>query len=509
MYPKLSMRNLNIKASLATTLPSKHNVKNTLKFLISYQGKALILRDKKKLAQWTKSQMLELGPTFIKIGQFVSTRSDIFDQEMIEELQTLQDKAPSFSIDEAKNIISEELGCPFEEVFSDFDSVPLASASISQVHRAKLRSNGNEVVVKVQRPYIANYFDRDFTTLKMIFSYLEIFNSRSVQDSKMLLDDCYRYMYEELSFENEVQNLQKFAEILKDNSEIIVPKVYPQHSSSKIITMEYIPSKKIGRMEGVDRSSLASVLMECFIKQILEHGIIHADPHPGNIGITDSGKLVLYDFGQVTRLDEVFVKSVKPLLFSVYERDIESVTEIMIKTQAIILTKPLDKKVLKGFIGQIIQYFEKVDFKEFQLSMINSDFDDMELPFKINSKLIMVFRSLSLLEGICKDLDPSFSYFKVINALMSDVFFDMDYIDHRARKDLFSLFEINPNEQMETFQTSMEETNKKNLKKMNTTISQYKNIVTVLMLVNVWDFHDLPKSLVFTSGFIFLMLKVI
>ena len=121
----------------------------------------------------------------------------------------------------------------------------------------------------------------------------------------------------------------------------------------------------------------------------------------------------------------------------------------------------------------------------------------------------MVFRSLSLLEGICKELDPEFTYFKVINMLVGDVFMDMDYIDHRARKDLFSLFEVTPNEQMETLQNTFEEKNKKYVKKMNTAMTQYKYIVSVLVLLNLWDFYDLPKSVFLTSGFLFLMLKVI
>lgn len=490
------------RPSLESPFPGKQNVTNTLRFLFTFQLKGLMVRNKRELAQWTKDQLFDLGPTFIKMGQFVSSRSDIFDKEFIEELQTLQDKAPVFSANDAKHIISSELGRSFTRVYDGFNDEPLASASISQVHRAKLRKNDSEIVIKVQRPYIGNFFDRDFTTMNMIFAFLGMFNSRYIQDSKLLLDDCYKYMYDELSFRNEVENLLQFAEILESNSAIMVPKVYPELSTSKVITMEYVPSKKIGKLEGVDRSFLASVLMECFIKQIIEHGIIHADPHPGNIGITSDGKLVLYDFGQVTRLDESFVKNVKPLLFAVYERDVDAVWEILVKTKSILITTKVDKKQLRGFVGKIIQYFENVDFKEFQLSMINSDFDDMELPFKINSKLIMVFRSLSLLEGICKDLDPEFSYYKVINMLMSDVFFDMDYLDHRARKDLSSLFEIAPNEQMETFQTSIEESNRKQNKSINSTLQQYKKIMFALMILNVWDLNDIPKSIFLTVGFL-------
>jgi predicted unusual protein kinase regulating ubiquinone biosynthesis (AarF/ABC1/UbiB family) len=495
---------------LLSVSPKKQNVKNTVQFLLSYQFRFATMRNKGNLAKWAKAELSELGPTFIKMGQFVSTRSDIFDKEVIDEMQTLQDRASPFPAEDARLIISKELGMPYDEIFTDFQDVPVASASISQVHRAKLVTNGKEVVIKVQRPFISDYFDRDFTTMRMLFNLAGVVDSRSIQDSKMLLDDCYKYMYEELAFEKEVANLQKFQEILSNNTEIMVPRVYPEYSSSKIITMSYVPSDKIGSLAGVDRSLLASVLMECFIKQILEHGVIHADPHPGNIGLTKEGKIVLYDFGQVTTLEDKFVKSVKPLLFSLYEKDVDSVASIMIETGSIILTKTVDKRSLRDFIGKIVQYFEKVDFKEFQLSMINSDFDEMDFPFKINSKLIMVFRSLSLLEGICKDLDPEFSYFKVINMLMSDFFLDMDYLDHRARKDVKSLFEApaNPKADIESLQTNLEASNRKQTRNMNSTLQQYQKAMFALVLMNVWDFENIPKSMAIASGFIFLLLKL-
>jgi predicted unusual protein kinase regulating ubiquinone biosynthesis (AarF/ABC1/UbiB family) len=488
--------------------PQKNNVINTVKFLISYQVKNIVKTPPGELALWTKDKLIELGPTFIKIGQFVSTRSDIFDKEVIKELKSLQDKAPPFPAKIAKEIISKELGRDYKEVFEEFIDEPLASASISQVHRATLKSNKKEVVIKVQRPYIEDYFARDFTTLNYIFAVAGTFNDRSINDSKVLLDDCYKYLYEELSFENEIENIKIFNTLLQSNTEIIVPKAIPKYSTSKIITMEYIPSKKIGSTKGVNTDLLSSMLMECFMKQILDNGIIHSDPHPGNIGLTPDGKIVLYDFGQVTKLDEVFTKSMKTLLFSVYERDVDAVTEILLKSKAIILTRPMEKTTIKNLIEQVIKYFETVDFKEFQLSMIESDLG-MDLPFRINPKLIMVFRSLSLLEGICKDLDPTFSYFKVIDMLMKDVFLDMDYIDHRARKDLFALFDTNTsNTQMETIQNTIDQNNKKYMKNMNSTLKEYQKILVLLVLFNVWDFENLPKSIGIIGAFIYLILKV-
>jgi predicted unusual protein kinase regulating ubiquinone biosynthesis (AarF/ABC1/UbiB family) len=500
-----------LKCSVSTSiptykLPEKKNVKNTVKFLIDYQIKAFTIKDKTEVAKWTKDRLLELGPTFIKIGQFVSTRADIFDKELIEELKTLQDRTPPFPAYMAKEIITSELGKPYDEVFIDFIDRPIASASISQVHKAKLRSNNKDVVIKVQRPYIREYFDRDFTTLQTIFSFASVFNNRSINDSKLLLDDCYKYLYEELSFENEVGNLRLFHKILKVNTEIVIPRSYRRYCTSKVITMEYIPSKKIATMKGgQNREILSSVLMECFMKQILDYGIIHSDPHPGNVGLTTDGKIVLYDFGQVTKLDDSFAKNVKFLLFAVSERDSEAISDLLIKTKSIVLTRPMNKGELKGFVDEIIKYFETLDFKEFQLSMIDSDFG-MDLPFKLNSKIFMMFRALSILEGICKELDPNFSYFRVIDVLMRDVFLDMDYIEHRVRKDLLSLFDNNS--KIENIQNSIDASNKKYMKNMNNVLKEYQKIFVLLVLFNVWDFENVSKSIALICAFIYLIIKV-
>jgi predicted unusual protein kinase regulating ubiquinone biosynthesis (AarF/ABC1/UbiB family) len=493
------------KPTNVPVVPQKSNVQNTLKFLLNYKWRSSTTKDKTEVAKWTKAQLIDLGPTFIKIGQFISTRSDIFDKEMINELKTLQDKTPVFSTEVVKNIISEELGRPYTEVYADFDDTPLASASISQVHRAKLVENGNEVVVKVQRPYIKNYFDRDFTTLKMIMSVGGLSNDRAISDSRMLLDDCYNYLYEELSFKNELSHLKTFREMLKGSSSIVVPRPYSKLSTSRILTMEYVPSVKV--TESASNPELATVLMECFFKQVLEHGIIHADPHPGNIGLTKDGKIVLYDFGQVTTLDSVFIDNVRMLLFAVYEKDVVATTDLLVKSKAIIMTKSLDNKTLQPFIGQVMKYFETLDVKEFQLSMLESDMG-IDLPFKINPNLVMVFRSLSLMEGICKKLDPTFSYYKVINVMMQDTFFDFDYLDHRARKDLGMLFDTKTNSKMESIQTVIEESNNKYNKAIDSAQQKYQKLFILFVAFSVFDIEQLPKSVMMIIGFIYLILNV-
>jgi predicted unusual protein kinase regulating ubiquinone biosynthesis (AarF/ABC1/UbiB family) len=165
----------------------------------------------------------------------------------------------------------------------------------------------------------------------------------------------------------------------------------------------------------------------------------------------------------------------------------------------------MNKGELKGFVDEIIKYFETLDFKEFQLSMIDSDFG-MDLPFKLNSKIFMMFRALSILEGICKELDPNFSYFRVIDVLMRDVFLDMDYIEHRVRKDLLSLFDNNS--KIENIQNSIDASNKKYMKNMNNVLKEYQKIFVLLVLFNVWDFENVSKSIALICAFIYLIIKV-
>lgn len=495
------------KYAAAEGVPAKSNVKNTIKFLGTYKFKSVTQRNKAELAKWTKEQLIELGPTFIKIGQFVSSRSDLFDKAIIDELKNLQDNTPSFPAQVAKDIISEELKRPYNEIFSEFDDVPLASASISQVHRARLAHNNKEVVVKVQRPNIREYFNRDFTTLQRIMSVGTLFNDRSINDTKLLLDDCYKYLYEELSFENEIINLKKFRGIVKNTPNIVVPRPYTKFCSSRVITMEYIPSKKLSMHKVHGRESLAYVLMEFFFKQILEYGVIHADPHPGNIGITEEGKLVLYDFGQVTNLESAFTTHVRSLLFAVYEKDVPATSRLLVDSKAIMLIKALDKKQMHSFVSQVMEYFEHVDVKQFQVSMLETDMG-IELPFKINPNLIMVFRSLTLLEGVCKELDPDFSYYKVINRMMQDVFLDMDYLDHRARKDLSMLLDTSTDSQMKQIQTVIETNNSKNNKTITHTMQRYQQFFTAFMIMTMFDASDLPKSAALIGAFVLLSVKL-
>ena len=481
-------------------LKSFRNVGKTVKFFVNYPIRQTMTKDKTTFGKWLKNELIDMGPSYIKIGQFISSRSDLFDKEISKELRTLQDKAPPFSSKVAKDIIKIELGSECKDLFDMFEDKPIACASISQVHRAKLKGTDEWVVIKIQRPEVRQRFEQDFTTLDTILDVASITKNRTIYDTQILLKSNYEFMLDELSFDKELQNIKKFREMFAGSSAVIIPKPYEQLCTSKVLTMEYVPSNKLARVIGNERrKELAKQLMEVFLRQVIEHGCIHADPHPGNIGITKEGELVLYDFGQVSRLDAELSANLRTLLFSVYDRDVNYITEMLIKSKAIILTDPnADIKGIKKLVKQVLKYFETVDFNEFQLSMIENNEFGFELPFKINPKLIMMFRSLSILEGMCKELDNDFSYFDVINEIVSDVFFDVDYLDHRARKDFIKIFDdISPQPQLEILQENIDKNNKAMSKSLDTSLQDYKVLMIITMCVSALDFEILhvPKVL--------------
>lgn len=458
-YPPRQRRRCAPPAAVdvASSQPPTNSLPKTISFFATLALQRRLIPDARERAKRVKAKLIAMGPTYIKIGQFVSSRPDIFDEDTISELLSLQDNAPMFPSEVAQSIVSSEMGRPFEEVFADFESVPFAAASISQVHRARLKEDGRHVVVKIQRPFIRECFDADFASIRHALDILSVLTfcnlglQRQVHDTKQLVEDCYRYLYSELSFRNEVDNMRMFKRILsKSNAKfrdsIVVPCIIPGHCTDKVITMCNVPSTKLAFDHA--RPEQAVHLMEFFLTTIMEFGVVHADPHPGNMGsVASPTRIVLYDFGQVVKLDPLFVRCMKPLLFAINDQDVPEIGRLLLESRAVLPMRDgkLEIHQLDFLVHNLIVYFRNVDFSRLKVSMANMPLTvdgKNEVNFQINPQLVMVFRSLSLLEGVCKSIDPHFSYFTVIaNLMMKDERIILEAMDHRARKFLVNMID--------------------------------------------------------------------
>lgn len=398
---------------------------------------------RKMLAKWLKEGLLRLGPTFIKIGQQFSTRVDILAQEYVDQLAELQDQVPPFESEVALKIVEEELGAPVGQIFERFDSDPIAAASLGQVHRATLR--GEEVVVKVQRPGLKDLFDIDLKNLRVIAENLQKLDPKSdgaKRDWVAIYDECASVLYQEIDYNKEGANAERFANNFKDLEYVKVPKIYWEFTTPQVLTMEYVPGIKINRIAaldqlGVDKQILAKYAVEAYLEQILRHGFFHADPHPGNIAVDDAngGRLIFYDFGMMGSISPNIREGLLEAFYGVYEKDPDKVLQAMVQMGVLVPTGDMTavrrtaQFFLNSFEGRLaaqraereaavtelgfkkpLTKQEKVEKKKMRLAAIGEDLLSISVdqPFRFPATFTFVVRAFSVLDGIGKGLDPRF-----------------------------------------------------------------------------------------------------
>ena len=265
----------------------------------------------------------ELGPTFIKLGQILSTRADLLPKEVIQELTSLQDSVRPMSEAEVRSQIESGLGRPVASCFASLDPTPLASASIAQVHRART-PEGDEVVVKVQRPNIRAQIETDLDLLYYLARLLEaVVEEVGLYSPTGIVEEFDRAIHEELNFETEAQNLRKFGEINQGRADLVIPKVHDPLSSGTVLTMEYLQGTKITQVEDLEqRQKLARTVVAVCFQQLFEDGLFHGDPHPGNILVLEDGRIGLLDFGLVGRLSPQMKQTLVVLTLAIAPRAI-------------------------------------------------------------------------------------------------------------------------------------------------------------------------------------------
>lgn len=392
---------------------------------------------RKAQAVWIRNTLLDLGPTFIKIGQLFSTRADIFPGEYVEELAKLQDKVPAFSYEQVETIIEQELGKKIPELFESFEPIPLAAASLGQVHKAVLHT-GEAVVVKVQRPGLKKLFEIDLQILKGITRYFQNHPKWGRgRDWLGIYEECCRILWEEIDYLNEGRNADTFRRNFRGYEWVKVPRVYWRYASPKVLTLEYLPGIKISQYEaleaaGLDRKVLARQGAQAYLLQLLNNGFFHADPHPGNIAVGPTGDLIFYDFGMMGRIKSDVREGLMETLFGIAQKDGDRVVQSLINLGAIAPTEDL------GPVRRSIQYmldnFMDQPFENQSVAAISDDLYELAYnqPFRFPATFTFVMRAFSTLEGVGKGLDPEFNFMEVAQPYAMELITNMNGADNNS-----------------------------------------------------------------------------
>jgi predicted unusual protein kinase regulating ubiquinone biosynthesis (AarF/ABC1/UbiB family) len=375
-----------------------------------------------ELGVWTKEYITDLGPTFIKLAQFVSTRKDSLPTEIITQLEYLQDQVPPVPNELIVQTLEAELKENVNTFFSFFDNQPHKTASLGQVHRGVLQS-GVEVAVKIQRPGLKELIVQDIDNISQILNFFDLIGINTGPSAKIIFVEAKEYIISELDYRNEANNAVRFKVI--QNNLLVVPRVYVSKVTEKVLIMEWVPGIKISNISLLQYSNInlqktSKELIRIFIDQIMNYGFFHADPHPGNLAISKTGKIILYDYGLVVNLPKDIQENLENIIKYVLERDTVSLVNLFITLEIIIPTTS-SKQEIAMFFDNIIKYLEK-NSKNFndtsQKELVNKL--SKEKPFLIPISFIFLVKTFGLLEGICKQLDPEFNFIEYLKPYIQD-----------------------------------------------------------------------------------------
>ncbi len=386
---------------------------------------------RKTQAVWIRNTLLDLGPTFIKVGQLFSTRADIFPGEYVEELAKLQDKVPAFSYEQVEAIVEKELGKKIPELFDNFEPIPLAAASLGQVHKAVLHT-GESVVVKVQRPGLKKLFEIDLQILKGITRYFQNHPKWGRgRDWLGIYEECCRILWEEIDYLNEGRNADTFRRNFRGYDWVNVPRIYWRYATSRVLTLEYLPGIKISQYEaleaaGLDRKAIARQGAQAYLLQLLNSGFFHADPHPGNIAVSANGALIFYDFGMMGRIKSNIREGLMETLFGIAQKNGDRVVQSLIDLGAIAPTD--DMGPVRRSVQYMLDHFMDKPFENQSVAAISDDLYEIAYnqPFRFPATFTFVMRAFSTLEGVGKGLDPEFNFMEVAKPYAMQLMTDMN-----------------------------------------------------------------------------------
>ena len=404
-------------------LPSVLALRRDRKIWINQKKNEMDLEQFRKNARRALNTFISLGPVYIKLGQWLSSRADILPQPYLEELAKLQDSVPVVPFAQVKPIIEKDLG-PIDSRFDKIDTNSISGASIGQVYRGSV--SGQQVVVKVKRPGIEKMVEQDLRVLKKVLPLALRFVDPNLRYSaKAMLSQFIETVYEEMDYTIESQNLKKIKDDMKGSRQVIVPSVFDDLSSKNVLTMEYLPGIKVTDIQaldekGIDREQLVINIHKVFFTMLLKHSIFHADPHPGNIAVTDDGKLILYDYGMVGKINNETRFKLIRLYLALVEKNPPRVVNAMNDLR--MLTPGYNRSVIEKGIELSIgaMHGNKPDEMEVQSLMELANQTMSKFPFVLPKNLALYMRMASIIEGIYKTHNVDFKFVKVLKNILEE-----------------------------------------------------------------------------------------
>lgn len=367
--------------------------------------------------------LTDLGPTFIKLGQVLSLRPDLIGPELADELTQLQSNVAADPAEKVLETIQRELGKPVEELFAEFDTTAVASASIGQVHRAKLH-DGSQVVVKVQHADIEKKVNEDLEVMAGLATLAEHLPDFAVWKPTVIVEQLSRSLRKELNFTRELQNLIVFRKLLHDVSAVHIPAPFPELSSQRVLTMELLDGKSVSSLarpdrfvddgREVERQELAKIAAELYIEMIFIHGMYHADPHPGNVLVMEGHQLGLLDFGMVGRIDDRLREAIEEMLIAVVTQDAFVLTTLIKRVGNI--PARLDDSSLAIDVADLVSTYGSQPLESFDLSGALNDVTDIMFRHQITlpPQTSLLIKTLVTLEGTLHQLSPKLSLIEVM-----------------------------------------------------------------------------------------------
>ena len=379
----------------------------------------------RKRARALTAVIASLGPTFIKGAQVFAIRADIIPQIYVEELSKLHDRVPPFPTSQLRKRIQAELKRPLESVFETFDETALAAASLGQVHRARYR--GEDVIVKVLRPGVEEMVDTDIRIVSNLLFVIEQFiEHHTVRAARTIIEEFSRVIAEEMDFEHEADNLERFTELFEDSDFVIIPRLYREVTTRRVLVMQFCEGFRVTEVDeivrhNIDHEKMVNNLIEFYGDQLLIHGFFHADPHPGNILVQPDARIVLLDFGMVLEITSDFRRDLLRIVIAAVRGDVDELIGLLYKMD--LLEPDVSPAIVKEAAQAMLAIHYDKELTQRQIQEITNQILNTfyRFPLRLPSSLVYILRTAVLVEGIGLAYDPHFDLVRAATPIAKDL----------------------------------------------------------------------------------------